>query len=66
MKVINSVQLGMQEKTSLDNRKMPKVEGIPNTPYENKLADTSDKKSMSPDYMGDMYKIRGAFVDKLS
>ncbi len=66
MPTIAAIQLGMADKPSSDPRKMPKVEGIPNKPYENKLAETIDQKAMDVDYVGDIYKTKGAFVDKLS
>ncbi|EPG65492.1 hypothetical protein ACE5IS_06730 [Leptospira wolffii] len=66
MSTIAAIQLGLPERASSDPRKMPRVEGIPTKPYENKQADTSDKKSMDSDYAGEIYKVKGAFVDKLS
>lgn len=66
MSTIAAAQLGLPEKASTDPRKMPKVEGIPNKPYENKQAETFDKKAMDMDYIGEIYKVKGAFVDKLS
>ncbi|MGJ4745765.1 hypothetical protein CH352_08310 [Leptospira hartskeerlii] len=66
MSTITSIYLGLAEKASSDPRKMPKVEGIPNKPYENKQADVFDQKAMNPSYAGDIYKTKGAFVDKIS
>ncbi|TGK11685.1 hypothetical protein EHO61_04810 [Leptospira fluminis] len=66
MSVVSSIKLGLQEKNSLDNRKLPKVEGLMNEPYENKQANTNDRKATSLDYTGDMYKVKGAFIDKIA
>ncbi|TGK07103.1 hypothetical protein EHO59_03065 [Leptospira semungkisensis] len=66
MSTITAAFLGLPDKPSSDPRKMPKMEGVANKPYENKQADTFDQKAMNPSYAGDIYKIKGAFVDKLS
>ncbi|MDV6234080.1 hypothetical protein EHQ12_13525 [Leptospira gomenensis] len=69
MKVVSSVQLGLPEKGVKDTRKIPKEEGMIHTePYENKLANVSDKRAFSVEagQNGDFYKVKGTFIDKVS
>ncbi|WP_010571464.1 hypothetical protein [Leptospira broomii] len=67
MNIVSSIKLGLPEKNIADSRKIPKTEGLAlSEPYENKQANTVDRKATSLDYTGDMYKIKGAFIDKVS